>query len=121
MRRALRVLILGAVCHLTATRPATAEARLVVYEIEGCAYCAEFRRVVLPAYWGSRQAAEMPIEIVDLNALGTNGHALRHRLDVVPTFVVIDDGREIGRIEGYPGRDNLAVAIEVVLRAVRQR
>ena len=121
MRRALRVLVLGAVCSSTATRPAAAEARLVVYEIEGCATCAEFRRVVLPAYWGSRQAAELPIEIVDLNALGTNGHALRHRLDVVPTFVVMADGREIGRIEGYPGPDNFAVAIEVILTALRQR
>ena len=22
-----------------------------------------------------------------------------------PTFVLVDDGREIGRIEGYPGED----------------
>ncbi len=30
---------------------------------------------------------------------------MRSQAQYIPTFVLIDEGKEVGRIEGYPGED----------------
>jgi hypothetical protein len=42
---------------------------------------------------------------VDVAARGGPAVALKSPVRFTPTFVLVQDGRELGRIEGYPGED----------------
>lgn len=76
---------------------------LVVMEAPGCIYCTLFRRDVLPSYAASPQAKDVPIRFVDLNDEAANDLGLDGPIDVVPTFLVMKNNREVGRIPGYMG------------------
>jgi hypothetical protein len=42
---------------------------------------------------------------MDLTDAASVSAKLAHPITASPTFVLIDDGREVGRITGYPGAD----------------
>lgn len=76
---------------------------LVVMEAPGCTYCTLFRRDVLPSYQASERAKDVPIRFVDINDEAASALGLDGPVDVVPTFVVLQNNKEIGRIPGYTG------------------
>ncbi len=85
---------------------------MVVLEVKDCIYCNVFRRQLLPVYQASRQARRMPVRFVDINdpALGDIG--LTQPVGVVPTFVVLENNEEIGRIPGLVGRNEFFQALD---------
>lgn len=76
---------------------------LVVMEAEGCTYCELFRRDVLPAYQVSERAKDMPIRFLDINDATPETLGLESDIDIVPTFIVLKNHKEVGRIPGYMG------------------
>ena len=76
---------------------------LVVMEAPGCIYCTVFRRDVLPAYQASERAKDVPIRFLDVNDAAVNALGLDEPVNIVPTFVVLKDNREVGRVPGYVG------------------
>ena len=76
---------------------------LLVVEIDNCIYCGIFRRDVAPTYKGSPRGRSVPMRFVDLNAPDVDRLQLSAPIDSVPTVLVIDNGREVGRISGYVG------------------
>lgn len=103
------VMVGGALGGLTApastnASKATAPSReLVVFETDNCVYCRLFRRDVLPAHERSGAADELPIRFVKVSDAGALTGVLTAPLTVVPTAVLLVDGREAGRISGYTG------------------
>ena len=79
------------------------QAEVVVFEVEGCVYCELFRRDVWPAFRISPRHAEMPLRFVDVRRIDLADWPLTAPVTVVPTVVVMRDGREIGRMTGYTG------------------
>lgn len=79
---------------------------LIVLEVPGCIYCRVFRRDVLPAYEVSTRAREVPMRFVDLNDIDEDKMGLASPVDVVPTVVLMREGREVGRIAGYLGPES---------------
>ncbi len=79
---------------------------LVVVEVENCIYCSIFRRDVAPAYSGSQRARSVPMRFIDINAPDVDSLRLEGPIDNVPTVLVIEGGREVGRITGYVGPEN---------------
>jgi hypothetical protein len=85
--------------------PATASraAELVMFERPGCAWCARFNAEIGPIYGKTGESRAAPLRRVDLSGplpadlTGIDPGAF------TPTFVVLQEGREIGRIRGYPG------------------
>ncbi len=88
---------------------------LIVLEAEGCIYCSLFRRDVLPAFTASEQGRNMPVRFLDINELEGAGLELRSNVNIVPTFVVTRDRKEIGRIPGYVGPENFYHTIDYLL------
>jgi thioredoxin-related protein len=76
---------------------------VLVFEIDNCIYCGLFRRDVAPTYTSSPRAKVAPMRFVDVNAPGIDRLALKAPIDTVPTVLVIENGREVGRIAGYVG------------------
>ncbi|HEX7076684.1 MAG TPA: thioredoxin fold domain-containing protein [Hyphomicrobiaceae bacterium] len=90
---------------------------LVVFETADCVYCRLFRRDVLPEYRNSGRSSELPIRFVDVNDAGPLESALSGPLTIVPTAVLLIDGREAGRITGYTGQASFQQIIGRMLAA----
>jgi len=76
---------------------------VLVVEIDNCIYCGLFRRDVAPAYTTSPRAKSAPLRYVNINAPDVDRLSLQAPIDTVPTVLVVDNGREVGRISGYVG------------------
>jgi hypothetical protein len=85
---------------------AASAAELVVFERAGCPYCAQFDREIGPIYQKTDEGKAAPLRRVDIHAPipPDLGSVTVER--ITPVFVLVDHGREIGRIRGYPGEDN---------------
>jgi thioredoxin-related protein len=81
--------------------PATSNMELLVFEVQGCVYCDVFRRDVLPTYQSAPAAVRAPIRFVDINSVDADKLALRGAVRVVPTMVLMKEGKEVERITGY--------------------
>lgn len=81
--------------------PITAE--LLVFERKGCAYCFIFRRDVVPGYRQSPRARDIPMRFIDTETADLTRMHLRAPLTMLPTVVLMRNGREVGRISGYMG------------------
>lgn len=77
---------------------------LVMVEQRGCAYCIRWHADVGPEYPITPEGKFAPLRVVDLRAL-PDDLTLARRPVFTPTFILVRDGQEIGRIEGYPGED----------------
>jgi len=98
------------------TPPATPTRELVVFETTDCVYCRLFRRDVLPGYQEPGHP-EVPIRFVDVNEAGPFEPVLSGPLTIVPTAVLLVDGREAGRITGYTGPGSFQQLIGHMLAA----
>lgn len=78
---------------------------LVMVERQGCAYCVAWKRDIGPAYPNTEMGQFAPLRIVDIGALRSAGLETGGRVMFTPTFLLVRDGKEIGRIEGHPGED----------------
>jgi hypothetical protein len=94
----------AALMWIAATQPGLA-AELVMFRREGCPYCHAWDRAVGPIYGKSEVGAAVPLRMVDLDRDDPPDINLRLPIRYTPTFVLVEHGREIGRIEGYPGED----------------
>ncbi|MBD3787130.1 MAG: hypothetical protein IE922_09180, partial [Sphingomonadales bacterium] len=90
-----------------ATEPATEPAwRLIMVEQPGCAYCARWNDQIAPIYPKTPEGKLARLERVELRETGwRRGLDLGPAPVFTPTFLVMQDAREVGRIEGYPGED----------------
>jgi hypothetical protein len=89
---------------LALAAPAAAEVRLLMIEARGCPWCARWHAEVGDAYAQTPEGRIAPLERADIRAVPP-GVALRAPAVFTPTFVLLHDDAEVGRIEGYPGED----------------
>jgi len=87
-------------------------AELVMFERAGCPYCEQFDRDVAPIYPRTPVGRQAPLRRVDIYAPIPRDLGFVRVERVTPVFVLIDQGREIGRIRGYPGEVNFWGLIE---------
>ncbi len=86
------------------SRPAFA-AELVMYTRNGCPFCLRFEREAAPVYARTPEGKAAPLRRVDLPAGGVRGEGLREPVIATPTFVLMEEGQEVGRITGYLNDD----------------
>ncbi|WP_245514048.1 hypothetical protein [Antarcticimicrobium luteum] len=91
----LAVLMLAAPAHAT---------DLVMVEQTGCAWCARWNEEIAPAYPKTDEGKFAPLRRVDLRNMPDDLEIAR-RVTFTPTFLLVEDNREIARMEGYPGED----------------
>ncbi|ULB11430.1 thioredoxin family protein [Cereibacter azotoformans] len=83
--------------------PAAAELRLMMIEQPGCVWCEAWDREVAPVYDRTAEGQAAPLVRQQLRADLPEGVSLARPATFTPTFVLTEDGHEVGRIEGYPG------------------
>jgi hypothetical protein len=79
-------------------------AELVMVEQTGCEWCARWNREIAPIYPKTSEGEFAPLRRVDLRDLPDDLKITR-RVNFTPTFLIVEDGHEIARLEGYPGED----------------
>src|SRR5438552_1423498 len=83
--------------------PAARSAELVMFEQKGCVWCQKFDREIAPAYDKTTEGKRAPLRRLDIAQPVPADLPSIPRERFTPVFVLIDAGREIGRIRGYPG------------------
>ncbi len=78
-------------------------AELVMFEQKGCVWCQKFDREIAPAYDKTSEGKRAPLRRLDIAQPAPSDLAFIKRERFTPVFVLVEDGREIGRIRGYPG------------------
>lgn len=99
MRRYLTPL--GLLLLLTAGAASAGSLQLLVTHDAACGEYARWQREVAPTYASTAEGRAAPLLSVNTDGPWPNGLALASRPKATPTFILIDDGRELGRIEGY--------------------
>ncbi|WP_342749219.1 thioredoxin family protein [Tabrizicola aquatica] len=84
---------------------AAAEVELLMFEQPGCIYCAAWDREVAPEYPLTDEGRAAPLRRLQLRDPLPEGLTLISPPIFTPTFVLVEDGVEVGRIAGYPGED----------------
>jgi hypothetical protein len=100
----VRRLLLGFLLGVGALVPAAParSAELLMFERAGCPWCARWNREVAPGYLRSEEGAYAPLRRIDLDRESQPANiAFKTPVRFTPTFVLVDQGREIGRLIGY--------------------
>jgi len=84
---------------------AAAQTELLMFESDGCTYCAQWHSEVGPEYPITPEGLAAPLNPIDIRDAQSTEYELVSRPRFTPTFVLVEDGVEVGRIEGYPGED----------------
>jgi hypothetical protein len=87
-----------------AAGPAPA-AELVYIHETGCPYCRLWESRIEPIYLKSAENRRAPLRRVHKDSPEHKSLNLAKPVRYTPTFILMEDGAEIGRIEGYPGED----------------
>jgi hypothetical protein len=96
--------VLAAAFSLTAMAPSVSAAggvRLIMVEQDGCRYCIEWDREIAPKYPQSAEGRFAPLQ------RAKRGDASLKDFNPViytPTFLVVRNGQEVGRVTGYAGK-----------------
>ena len=84
--------------------PAVADPFLLMAEEDGCYWCAKWNEEIAHIYPKTAEGRMAPLRRYDLHH-ETPDVVFERRVHFTPTFILVDEGREVGRIEGYPGED----------------
>lgn len=95
------IVVAAVLCQANATATA---AELLMFEQAACPFCAAFNREIAPDYPQSKAGGRAPLRHVDIHQSRTGGISGLDPAIFTPTFVLVDQGKEVGRMMGYPGR-----------------
>jgi thioredoxin-related protein len=95
----------AAIAFMLSTSAALAQANLVMFEEVGCMWCARWNEEVADIYALSVEGMAAPLVRLQIDDSLPADVVLQRRVTFTPTFVLLQDGVEAGRIEGYPGED----------------
>ena len=80
-------------------------AELLMFEQDYCEWCDRWNEEIGVVYHKTEEGKAAPLRRVDIHSEPPAD--IRHiRMErFTPTFVLIENGKEVGRIRGYPGED----------------
>lgn len=91
-------------------------AELVMFEQAGCPWCQVFDREIAPVYGKTDEGKRAPLRRVDIDGARPADLGFIQVERLTPLFVLVDNGREIGRIRGYPGEDHFWGLLGVLIK-----
>ena len=76
-----------------------------MFEEDWCHWCERWNEEIGVIYDKTEEGQRAPLVRVDIHDKFPEGLVLKSRPQYTPTFILVQDGQELGRIEGYPGED----------------
>jgi hypothetical protein len=109
-----------ALCAIFVLISAADAAELVMYRRDGCPYCARWDREIGPIYGKTEISRRAPIRLINLSR--DRDLPIRHGpIIFTPTFVLVENGQEVGRMEGYTGDEFFWVRLANLLAMLPQQ
>ena len=75
-----------------------------------------FDREIAPSYKKSEEGLRAPLRRIDIDKPLPSDLAFLQVERLTPLFVLVDKGREIGRIRGYPGEESFWMQLAVLFQ-----
>ena len=117
LRRYFFVSILALAGFFAAVLPATTRAaELIMVEQDGCVYCIAWKDKIGPIYPKTPEGQFAPLRMIDIRDGAPDGLTFNRPVTFTPTFILIENNEEVGRIEGYPGEDFFWWMLEKLLK-----
>lgn len=88
---------------------------LIMIEQAGCMWCVRWNKEIGVAYDKTSEGKIAPLRRVDLHAPWPEDLKGIRPERLTPTFVLADNGEEIGRLRGYPGDEFFWVLLDELL------
>lgn len=110
---------LFALLTIQAASPRSAE--LIMYESESCEWCEQWNEQIGPIYPKTAEGRFAPLRRVDIADDPPQDLSAVKGIHFTPTFVLMEKGREVGRILGYPGEDFFWGLLEEILKKAGYR
>ncbi|MEQ1698270.1 MAG: hypothetical protein ABL901_20765 [Hyphomicrobiaceae bacterium] len=76
-----------------------------MYETPGCMWCRQWHAEIGRGYAKTTEGQRAPLRTRMLSDPPLPGLSLATPVTLTPTFVLIENGKEVGRIAGYPGSE----------------
>lgn len=114
MRTSMISLVLFAATMLGAASARAAE--MIMVEEIGCPWCAKWHREIGPIYPKTEEGKIAPLRTIDISERNPDTFDYARRVVFTPTFVLVNDGRELGRLEGYAGDEFFWVMLAKLLK-----
>lgn len=94
-------------------------AELLMFRRDGCPWCAKWDRGIGPIYPKTEFSRRAPLRQINLDR-GADAAIVHAPIRYTPTFVLAENGQELGRIEGYPGDEFFWPRLENLLQRLPQ-
>ncbi len=114
-----RSFLFGILLFVTSARSAAAETQLVMVEEQGCIWCARWNDEISHIYPKTDAGKAAPLRRFDIHTAAPGDLKFERKLVFTPTFVLMVDGQEVSRLEGYPGEDFFWGILEKMLADAR--
>ena len=101
----LRSLVFSSIITVSTAVSTMADTVLVMVEEKGCVWCARWNDEISHIYPKTNEGKAAPLRRINLHAPLPVDLTFSKSLHFTPTFVLMIDGKEENRIEGYPGED----------------
>ena len=114
-----RKLTLGVLMLLTsflANAAGAWAAELLMFDDPNCVWCRRWTAEIGPGYSRSPEGQQAPLRRIQIRDQSKAGVALARPINATPTFVLVEDKQEVGRIVGYPGSDFFYPMLDELLR-----
>ncbi len=93
-------------------------AELVMFESDACPWCEAWDEEIGAIYPLTAEARIAPLRRVDHDAKRPADLSGLRPVIYTPTFVLVEGGREVGRILGYPGEEHFWGLLEIELKKI---
>ncbi len=100
---------------LIAWVPIGAAAELVMFESALCEWCEMWHAEIGVVYHKTEEGRAAPLRRVDVHDPRPADLRAARAVVFTPTFVLMSDGAEVGRIVGYPGEDHFWGLLDLLL------
>lgn len=108
-----------AVTAFAALTSAASAAELMVFSTKHCPYCVAWEREIGHIYPRTEEGRLAPLRRIDLEGRRPADLPRMRPVDVTPTFVLVDEGHEVGRIVGYSGDQSFWPQLRRLLSRLR--
>lgn len=120
MRRAMHVVFAGMLGVFLSIGQVSAEVRLMMVEELGCPWCDRWKAEIGPIYPKTAEGRIAPLVKVMIHDPLENGITLNSPPIYTPTFILLNDGQEVGRIEGYQSDEFFWWFVETMIKKLPQ-
>ena len=97
--------ILSAVALWAAATVSVWAEELIMIEEHGCYWCGEWDDDIAAIYPKTPEGKFAPLRRIDVHTRLPDNLKFQRAAVYTPTFILVRDGQELARIEGYPGED----------------